>query len=87
MRQILLDKREKVYYQFHRTDWLLGLYSECMADENLYIPRKFRQDKTHRMNESETNVIKKLEHQRNIVIFKANTDIFDQSNVFSFLTK
>jgi len=33
----LLDKREKLFWQHHRTVRLLDLYLECMAKEEIYI--------------------------------------------------
>lgn len=67
----LLDKREKLFWQYHRTVRLLDLYSECMAKEKIYIPRKFRQEKRHYLNDEEFSVIKALNLQR----FQAECEI------------
>ena len=68
----LLDKREDLFYKNHRYNRLLDLYTECMESEELYIPRKFRNDDTHYMNQNESTVYRKLELQR----FQAECEIY-----------
>ena len=48
-----LEKRKDVYYKFTRSDQLILLYNECLEEEPIYIPRKFRNDNTFTMNEQE----------------------------------
>lgn len=67
----ILDKRENLFYKYHRTTRLLDLYTECLEQDELYIPRKFRQDNTHISNPAESTVIRKLEYQR----FQAECEI------------
>ena len=66
-----LDKREDLFYKYHHTTRLLDLYTECLEQDELYIPRKFRQDNTHISNPAESPVIRKLEFQR----FQAECEI------------
>ena len=67
-----LDKREDLFYKYHRSTRILDLYTECLGQDELYIPRKFRQDNTHIYNAEESPVIRKLELQR----FQAECEIF-----------
>lgn len=61
---VLLDKREEVFYKQHRTERILNLYDECLEKEDLYIPRKFRQDNTFIHSPEELDIIKNLELQK-----------------------
>ena len=56
-----LEKRKDVYYKFTRSDQLILLYNECLEEEPIYIPRKFRNDNTFTMNEQEKNIYFKLD--------------------------
>ena len=56
-----LEKRKDVYYKFTRSDQLILLYNECLEEEPVYIPRKFRNDNTFTMNEKEKNIYLKLD--------------------------
>lgn len=66
-----LDERESLVWKHHRNVRLLDLYGECLQSEEMYIPRKFRNDKTHTKNQSEAQVIRKLELQK----FQAECEI------------
>ena len=56
-----LEKRKDVYYKFTRSDQLILLYNECLEEEPIYIPRKFRNDNTFTMNEQEKNIYFKFD--------------------------
>ena len=56
-----LEKRKDIYYKFTRSDQLILLYNECLEEEPIYIPRKFRNDNTFTMNEQEKNIYIKLD--------------------------
>ena len=56
-----LEKRKDVYYKFTRSDQPILLYNECLEEEPIYIPRKFRNDNTFTMNEQEKNIYFKLD--------------------------
>ena len=56
-----LEKRKDVYYKFTRSDQLILLYNECLEEEPIYIPCKFRNDNTFTMNEQEKNIYIKLD--------------------------
>ena len=43
----LLQKRKDFVYKFTRCERLLDLYGECLQEEPMYVPRKFRNDKTY----------------------------------------
>ena len=47
-------------YKYLRCDKLILLYNDCLEIEPMYIPRKFRNDRVHVMNEKEKNIYKKL---------------------------
>ena len=59
-----LSEREEKYYKYRRSDVNLELYGECLAEEPVYIPRKFRSDSFHVMNEAELRSVTKFELQR-----------------------
>ena len=46
-------------YKFTRCEWLLDLYRECLQEEPMYIPRKFKNDKTYVTSQEELNVFRK----------------------------
>ena len=56
-----LEKQKDVYYKFTRRDQLILLYNECLEQEPIYIPCKFRNGNTFTMNEKEKNISFKLE--------------------------
>ena len=56
-----LEKRKYDYYKFTGSDQLMLLYNECLEEEPIYIPRKFRNDNTFTMNEQEKNIYFKLD--------------------------
>ena len=43
----LLQKRKDFVYKFTRCERLLDLYGECLQEEPMYVPRKFRNDKRY----------------------------------------
>ena len=59
-----LKARESEYYKYARCQNLLDLYTTCMEEEPVYVPRKFRNDDLHVMSSSELTVVKKLELSR-----------------------
>lgn len=67
----LLNKRKEKYWQYHRCVSLLDLYTECMEEEDIYIPRKFREDKMHTRNELEKQVI----HKRSLQNFQTECEL------------
>ena len=44
------EEREKLYYTHARYDPYLDLYGECLQEEPVYVPRKFRNDKYYVRN-------------------------------------
>ena len=56
-----LEKRKDIYYKFTRSDQLILLYNECLEEEPIYIPCKFRNDNTFTMNEQEKNIYFKFD--------------------------
>ena len=46
-------------YKFTRCERLLDLYGGCLQEEPMYIPRKFRNDKTYVTSQKELNVVRK----------------------------
>ena len=55
----LLNKRKDFVYKFTRSERLLDLYGQCLQEEPMYIPRKFRNDKTYVTSDEELNVVRK----------------------------
>ena len=55
----LLQERKDFVYKFTRFERLLDLYGECLQEEPIYIPRKFRNDKTHVTSQEELNIVRK----------------------------
>ena len=55
-----IKKRKDEYYKYTRCDQLINLYNDCLAEELMYIPRKFRQDSTYVMNDQEKQLYEKL---------------------------
>ena len=55
----LLQKRKDFVYKFTRCEWLLDVYRECLQEEPMYIPRKFRNDKTYLISKEELNIVRK----------------------------
>ena len=45
--------------KFTRCEWLLHLYGEYLQEEPMYIPRKFRNDKTYVTSQEELKVVRK----------------------------
>ena len=45
-------------YKLTRYERLLDLYGECLQEEPMYIPRKFRNDKTYVRSQEELNVVR-----------------------------
>ena len=56
----LLQERKDFVYKFTRFERLLDLYGECLQEEPMYIPRKFRNDKTHVTSQVELNIVKHM---------------------------
>ena len=56
-----LQKRKDCYYKFVRCDQLIPLYNECLEEESIYIPRKFRNGDIYTMNQNEKNIYFKLD--------------------------
>ena len=54
-----LQERKDFVYKFTRFERLLDLYGECLQEEPMYIPRKFRNDKTHVTSQEELNIVRK----------------------------
>ena len=59
-----LHDRKDVMYKFLRCDKLILLYNNCLEEEPMYIPRKFRNDRVHIMNDNEKNIYDKLALQK-----------------------
>ena len=59
-----LENRNKTYWQYIRTVSTLDLYTECLEEEPMYIPRKFRKDKTHYRNAEEKREVERMNHER-----------------------
>ena len=53
----LLIQRKDLYYKYARCEKLLLLYAECIEEDPIYVPRKFRQDSYHTNSQAERNVI------------------------------
>ena len=60
----VLKEREDIYDSFTRSDNLLNMYNDCMAEEPIYIPRKFRSDAFHVTSTAELNSVIKFEQHR-----------------------
>ena len=67
-----LVEREKLYYTMARYECYLDLYGECLQEEPVYIPRKFRNDKYYVHSNDELNSVQKFELQR----FQSECEIF-----------
>ena len=79
-----LTEREEKFYQLTKYENLLDLHGECMQQEPIYIPRKFRKDKFHVLSQKEKESVSKFELQRfrsecEILNIRKNTMI---SNIF-----
>ena len=59
-----LGHRSNKYWQYMRCVNNLDLYTECLDEEPMYIPRVFRKDKTHYRTEEEKHVNEKMNFQR-----------------------
>ena len=59
-----LDYRENILYKQTRCKTLLETYSNCLTQEPMYIPRKFRKDAFHTNSKEEKKVIDKLNLQQ-----------------------
>ena len=57
----LLQKRKDFVYKFTRCERLLDLYGECLQEEPMFIPHKFRNDKTYVTSQEELNVVRKYD--------------------------
>ena len=55
-----VKKRKDQFYKYTRCDQLINLYNDCLAEEPMYIPRKFRQDSMYTMNDHEKKIYEKL---------------------------
>ena len=55
-----IKKRKDEFYKYTRCDSLLNLHNDCLAEESIYIPRKFRQDPIHTINDWEKLLYEKL---------------------------
>ena len=55
-----IKKRKDEFYKYTRCDSLLNLHNDCLAEELIYIPRKFRQDPIHTINDWEKLLYEKL---------------------------
>ena len=60
----MLNHRENIYYKYARNDHLLQLYGDCLAEEPIYIPRKFRNDNYHTTSQAEINVLTRSNLQK-----------------------
>ena len=56
-----LNRRDDVCWKYTRCVRLLDLYNECMLEEAMYIPKKFRKDKYHFMSKEELHILNKME--------------------------
>ena len=63
----LLQKRKDFVYKFTRCERLLDLYGECLQEEPMYIPQKFRNDKTDVTSQEELNVVRKNDLNQGII--------------------
>ena len=61
-----LSVRNDKFWQYMRCVTDLELYTECLQDEadGLYVPRKFRRDKTFIKSDDEKRINEKMNHQR-----------------------
>ena len=55
------------FHKYTRCDSLLNLYNDCLAEEPMCIPRKFRQDSIHMMNNREKLNFEKLKTEMEIL--------------------
>ena len=55
-----IEKCKDEFYRYTQYDSLLNLYNDCLAEELMYIPGKFRQDSIHTMNDGKSNYMKNL---------------------------
>ena len=65
----VLKKRNQKYWQYIRCVSELDLCTECLEgldenDDTMYIPRKFRRDKTHYRDATEKREIERMNHER-----------------------
>ena len=68
----LLKKRESKYYNYAKYEHLLDLYGECIEEEPVYIPKKFRNDNYEAVSSDEMKIMRKVEYKR----FQAECEIF-----------
>ena len=60
-----LKNRHDTYWQYMRCVNTIDLYTECLEEEpNMYIPRKFRKDKTHCRDAAEKREVERMNHER-----------------------
>ena len=59
----ILKKRNSKYWQYLRCVSELDLLTECLEQEPMYIPRKFRRDKAHYRDVDEKREIERMNHE------------------------
>ena len=55
----MLQKRKDFVHKFTRCERLLDLYGECLQEEPMHIPCKFRNDKAYVTSQEELNIVRK----------------------------
>ena len=66
-----IKKRKDEFYKYTRCNSLLNLCNDCLAEEPMYIPRKFRQHSIQTINDREKQLYEKL----NLEKLKTETEI------------
>ena len=59
----VLKKRNSKYWQYLRCVSELDLLTECLEEEPMYIPRKFRRDRTHYRDSDEKREIERMNYE------------------------
>ena len=77
-----LKDRKHAYEQYIRCNSHIELYNECLEEQPIYIPRKFRSDKRHTLSEREKCVVDKMNYNNmisEIGILKIRRDFYQQN--------
>ena len=54
--KVQLAERNKLYGQFIRCESLLDIYGQCLQEEPVYVPRRYRRDKIHILYDEEKSI-------------------------------
>ena len=81
----LLQKRRDFVYKFTKCERLLDLHGECLQEKSMYIPHKFRNEKTYVTSQEELNIVRKndvnnLQSECEIVKLRKNNFLESISN-------